>query len=146
MKNRLPISGTATLRPLDLTFMKKAPFVFFELGNIAQALAYFLPALWLPSFAASRGFPSYSGPLALCLLNIAACGGYLMQGFLVDRFHVTVSVLVATFGAMISIFVFWGLATSEAMLYLFALIWGVSGGGKHTVHLHHPPLPNYHKH
>lgn len=101
----------------------------FETGNVMQSLAYFIPQLWIPSFAASLGFPSFSGPLALCLLNIAACGGYLIQGFLVDRFHVTVAITFATLGSVLSIFVFWGFTTSQAMLYVFAVLWGLSGGG-----------------
>ena len=129
MKNRLPISNSTSLRPIDLSFMKKAPFWFFETGNIMASLSYFLPQLWLPSFAVSRGFPSFSGPLALCLLNIAACGGYLLQGMLVDRFHVSIPIMIATLGSVVAIFVFWGLTASQTMLYLFAIIWGLSGGG-----------------
>lgn len=93
------------------------------------SLSYFLPQLWIPSFAASQGFPSLSGPLALCLLNIAACGGYLLQGMLVDRFHVSVGIMTATLGSVIAIFVFWGLTASQPMLYIFAIMWGLSGGG-----------------
>ena len=129
MKNRYPISTSSTLRPVDLTFMKKAPFWYFEVGNIMASVSYFLPQLWIPSFAASQHFPSYSGPLALSLLNIAACGGYLLQGILVDRFHVTLAILVATLGSVIAIFIFWGLTASQPMLYVFAIVWGLSGGG-----------------
>jgi len=129
MKNRLPIAASNAPRPIDLSFMKHAPFWFFQVGNVMASLSYFLPQLWLPSFAASRGFPSFSGPLAVSLLNVAACGGYLLQGALVDRFHVSVPILVATLGSVISIFFFWGLTQSQAMLYIFGIIWGLSGGG-----------------
>lgn len=129
MKNRLPITHTNRVRPVDLSFVKKTPFWFFEAGNIMASLAYFLPMLWIPSFAASQNFPSISGPLALCLLNIAACGGYLLQGMLVDRYHVTVAICMATVGSVIAILVFWGLTQSQAMLYIFAVLWGLSGGG-----------------
>lgn len=129
MKNRLPISSSNTLRPIDLSFMKHAPFWFFEVGNIMASMSYFLPQLWIPSFAISQDLPSFSGPLALSLLNVAACGGYLIQGTLVDRFHVTVAILVATVGSAVAIFLFWGLAASQPMLYVFAIVWGLSGGG-----------------
>ena len=52
-----------------------------------------------------------------------------MQGVLVDRFHVTVAIAVASLGSMLSILVFWGLTQSQAMLYVFAILWGLSGGG-----------------
>ncbi|KAK3686355.1 hypothetical protein LTR37_019898 [Vermiconidia calcicola] len=121
--------GGHLVRPTDLSFMKRRPFWLFETGNIMQSLAYFVPQLWIPSFAASLGFPSFSGPLALSLLNVAACFGYLLHGILVDRFHVTVAILASTIGSMISIFIFWGLTASQTMLYLFAVIWGATGGG-----------------
>lgn len=94
-----------------------------------QSLAYFMPNLWIPTFAQDQNFPAYSGALALCLLNIAACGGYLLQGALVDRFHVTVAIAVATLGSIVAIFLFWGFTSSQVMLYVFAIFWGLSGGG-----------------
>ena len=94
-----------------------------------QSLSYFIPQIWLPTFASSQGFPAFAGPLAICLLNIAACGGYLMQGALVDRFHVATVIAIASIGSMLSIFLFWGFTTSQTMLYLFAIFWGLSGGG-----------------
>ena len=129
MKNRLPVASRSTLRPNDLSFLKRAPFWFLEFGNVMSSLAYFFPQLWIPSFAISQGFPSFSGPLALCLLNVAACGGYLLQGMLVDRYHVTVAILVATIGSVVAFFIGWGFSSSEAMLYVFAILFGLSGGG-----------------
>jgi MFS family permease len=129
MKKRLPISASSTLRPLDLAFLKMAPFWIYSFGNMMQSIAYFLPQLWVPSFAREIGLPTIAGPLALCLLNLAACGGYISQGIIVDRYHVTVAIFIATVGSMLAIFVFWGLTTSQAMLYVFAILWGLTGGG-----------------
>lgn len=109
--------------------MKLAPFWIYSFGNMMQSIAYFLPQLWLPSFAREAGMPAIAGPLALCLLNIAACGGYISQGIIVDRYHVTVAICVATLGSMLAVFVFWGLTTSQAMLYVFVILWGLTGGG-----------------
>ena len=52
-----------------------------------------------------------------------------MQGFLVDRFHVTVPIFMSTSVSTLSILVFWGLTSSQPMLYVFAILWGLSGGG-----------------
>ena len=129
MKKRFPVTGSNEFRPFNLQFMLQAPFWIFSLGNMLQAVAFFLPQLWIPSFAREIGLPTIAGPLALCLLNIAACGGYLSQGAIVDRFHVTTAILMATLGSMLAIFVFWGLTQSQAMLYVFVIIWGLTGGG-----------------
>ena len=53
----------------------------------------------------------------------------LQQGMLVDRCHISVAILVVTLGQIIAIFVFWGLTSSQSMLYVFALVWGMFGGG-----------------
>jgi predicted MFS family arabinose efflux permease len=129
MKNRLPTSNSSTLRPVDLSFLKMAPFWIYSFGNMMQSIAFFLPQIWLPSFARESGMPAVAGPLALCLLNLAACGGYISQGIIVDRYHVTVAICFATLGSMLAVFVFWGLTTSQAMLYVFVILWGLTGGG-----------------
>jgi len=129
IKNRLPQSSASTLRPFDLAFLKLASFWVFSFGNMVQSIAYFLPQLWIPSFARESGMPAIAGPLALCLLNLAACGGYISQGMMVDRYHLSVAVCVATLGSTAAAFVCWGLTTSQAMLYVFAISWGLTGGG-----------------
>jgi len=93
-----------------------------------MALAYFLPSLWIPSFSRDMGMPTFAGPLAICLVNVAACCGYLLQGQLIDRLQVTTVIFMSVAGSVISVFLFWGFATSQPMLYVFALVWGLSGG------------------
>lgn len=62
-------------------------------------------------------------------LRIAQCLQYVSLGVLVDRFHVSVAILVSTFGQVIAILVCWGLTSSQPTLYVFALLWGLFGGG-----------------
>lgn len=87
VKGRLPLTASNAFRPNDLSYLKRAPFWLFETGTIAQGLGFFLPTLWLPSFALSLGLPSFVGPLGLALYNIAFCVGAVFLGSLVDRFH-----------------------------------------------------------
>ncbi|KAF2173734.1 hypothetical protein M409DRAFT_62010 [Zasmidium cellare ATCC 36951] len=129
MKTRIPPSQVSSLRPLNLSFLKQQPFWWFQAGNFAQGLAYFVPLLWIPSFASAQGFPSISGTLALALLNIAACGGLLLQGFLVDRFSVSIVMLGVTLISALSIFLLWGFTVSQPILYVFVILWGLSGAG-----------------
>ena len=46
-----------------------------------------------------------------------------------DHFHVSVAILVSTFGQVIAILVCWGLTSSQPTLYVFAIMWGLFGGG-----------------
>ncbi len=75
------------------------------------------------------GMPPAAGPLSVALLNLASCGGFLLQGRLVDRYHVSWAILVSTVGSTIAVFGFWGCGTQTAMLYVFAILWGLFGAG-----------------
>ena len=114
---------------MDLAFLRQKPFWIYQVPNIIQSLAGYLPQLWIPSFARAMGLPSFCGPIAVCLLNLAMCGGLLLHGRLVDRFHSTTVILISTICAIISVFLFWGFATNQAMLYAFSILWGLTGAG-----------------
>ena len=128
VKNRLPTSGARTLRSTDIAFLKYAPFWVFEAANIIVALGAYLPMLYIPTFAASIGLPTFAGPVALALYSISTFGGCLLLGSLVDHLHVCTIILFSTLGQLIAIFVFWGLTNGQALLYLFAIVYGVFGG------------------
>lgn len=129
VKGRLPHTASTPLQLRDLSFLKGPAFWLFELGALLQSFAFFLPALWIPSFAMAIGFPTFSGPLALALINLATCAGAILVGVLVDRLHITTVLLICTIGQMVAIFVFWGIVSSQPTLYLFALVWGLFGCG-----------------
>lgn len=132
-KPRLPITPTHRVRPSDWSFLKNsATFWFFEVGVIFQGLGFFLPQLYIPSYVASAGFPSYAGPLALSLYNVLATFSSILVGTLSDRYDVTTVILMGSVGSAIACFVFWGLASSQAMFYLFVLLWGLFAGGFST--------------
>lgn len=128
VRPRLPITNASSFRPVEISFLKHIQFWIFQSGNILQSLGFFLPTLYIPSFASSIGLPSFSGPLALALFNVAFALGAVFIGTLVDRFHVSVAILTCTIGQVIAIFIFWGLASSQAMLYIFAMLFGCFGG------------------
>lgn len=137
LRPRLPLSPSSSFRRLDLTFFKRPAFWLYQMGNIGQSLGYFLPGMYIPSFAESLGFPSYAGPLALGLYNVGFSVGSVSLGLLMDRYHVTNGILVSTIGSLIAIFGFWGLTTSQPMLYMFALSYGMFGGCEYEIAQHH---------
>ncbi|RMY69438.1 hypothetical protein D0863_06460 [Hortaea werneckii] len=147
IKGRVPVSGSSALRPVDLGYMKRAAFWVFWISIMFEGksnragvstatpadsdlagLGYFVPTYWLPSFARSLNVPSFVGPLGLALYNVAVVVGAVSMGALVDHCHAGTAMLVSTVGQMLAIFVFWGLTSTQPMLYVFALIWGVFSG------------------
>ena len=115
-------------RPRDYTFLKQSAFWIYQIPSIIQSIVYYFPLLWLPSFSAAMGLPSFSGAFAVSLVNLSASLGFILQGQLVDRFHVNVPIMFSTVGGILSVFVFWGFATNQAMLYTFSILWGLTGG------------------
>ena len=92
-----------------------------------------MPMLYIPTFAASIEFPSFAGPLALALYSISTFAGCLLLGGLVDYLHVCTIILLSTLFQLIAVFVFWGLTNGQAMLYLFAIVYGAFGGAAFAV-------------
>lgn len=129
MRPRLPVGGSRRLRPEDLGFLRKGTFWKYQCPSVIQSVVAPLPALWLPSFASAIGLPSSAGPLSVALLNLASCAGYLLQGKLVDRYHVSWAIVVSTLGATVAVFAFWGTVAHQATLYIFAILFGVFGAG-----------------
>lgn len=128
IKPRHPKPKTAVARTVDFTFLKHQCFWWYFVGTAMQSFGFFLPSLWIPTFATDMEFPSIAGPLALALYNIFAFLGTVAQGCLVDRYHVTVDLGITTVLSAVAIFIFWGFSTIQPMFYLFAILWGMSGG------------------
>ena len=131
MKSRIPTrAGPRRLRPIDLSFTKKPTFWLYLGPSMIQSIVAPLPSLWLPSFASSMKMTPAAGPLSVALLNLASCCGFVLQGRLVDRYHVSWAILVSTLGSTVAVFGVWGCTGSEeATLYIFAILFGIFGAG-----------------
>lgn len=62
-------------------------------------------------------------------MNGAQFFGSVFFGFLIDRFATAILLFVCSFGSATSVFGFWGFATSPALLWLFAIVYGLFAGG-----------------
>jgi len=112
-----------------LNFLRTSTFWLLQTGLAIESLGYFLPSIYLPSFARSLGLSSSIGTLLLALVNRSAVISTIFMGMLVDRFHVTTVILLSTIGAIFSVFAFWGLSTALPMLCIFSVLYGFFAGG-----------------
>lgn len=129
LRPRLPASHNAALRRIDLRFFKKPLFWVFMMSNIFQGLGYYIPSLYLPTFATSIGLPRSMGALILAVNNLATVVGQLGFGHLSDRYPNVHHLLFATtFVSAISAFCIWGFASSLAPLLVFAFLYGSFAG------------------
>ncbi|TAQ83952.1 hypothetical protein B7494_g7729 [Chlorociboria aeruginascens] len=129
VKPRLPISRTSTPRQLSFTFLTTTTFWILQSSNIIQGLGYFIPSIYLPSYARALGYSKLTGSITISLLNSTSIIAVIIMGFLIDYLHVTTVIVASCLGAAISVFLLWGLSSSVSLLYLFSLSYGLSAGG-----------------
>ena len=130
VKPRLPVpSPPLPHQPVSYAFLTTRTHVFLQLCNILEGLGFFLPAIYLSSYAKYLRLSTIASTALLATLNISSVLGSIILGFLCDRLHVTTVITMSTLGATLSIFLFWGLATTFPFLVVFAATYGFSAGG-----------------
>ncbi|KAK8103880.1 Major facilitator superfamily transporter [Apiospora kogelbergensis] len=124
IKPRVPVA-----RPFNFKFLLLPSFLIYQSANILEATGFFLPAIYLPTYARSV-FASGSLPSAttILLINVASVVGCVAMGSLTDHLHVTTCILLSTIGAVFCVFLVWGLASSLAGLYAFCILYGLFAG------------------
>ncbi|VDB83130.1 unnamed protein product [Peniophora sp. CBMAI 1063] len=132
-KPRLPIARHTTPAPLDFSFVTSPVFVFVAVTVFVQGLSYFPVSLYIPSYAASLGFSSLNGTLALAAFNLASVVGQVLFGYYCDRGPYTTAMIVSSILSAIFAFVLWGFSHSAVLMYVFAVLFGGISGGFSSV-------------
>lgn len=130
IKPRLPPAAVIHRRPLNMRFVLSKQFILHQTANIVQATGYFLPSIYLPTYARTTfGTGSFLSALTVMLLNLAVTIGLVVMGSLSDRLQVTTCMIISASGAAISVLCVWGLSASLAGLYVFCILYGLFAGG-----------------
>lgn len=116
---RMPDSQRHRPRKITIPFLNNPTFLFVQLGNILQGLGFFMPTIYLPTYARHLGVSDGVITATVALLN----------GVLIDRLHVTTAILICTAGATFSVFVLWGLSASVPLLCIFSVVYWFFAGG-----------------
>lgn len=131
IKPRLPAThATAPAAAWQaFAFLRDPQFLCYQAFNVVEATGFFLPAIYLPSYAAAvLGASPTLSALSVLLLNVASVFGCIGMGGLIDRMHVTTCFLISSVGAAAGVFMLWGFSSSLPVLYVFAVVWGVFAG------------------
>ncbi|KAG5985991.1 hypothetical protein E4U43_005753 [Claviceps pusilla] len=130
VKPRLPPSQQQQQQqPFYLRFTLSPTFMLHQLANIAQALGFFLPSIYLPTYASAVvGAKGPASAATILVLNLASTAGCPTMGWLSDRFHVTTCLCIATVGASMSTFLLWGFTTNLPMLLVYCGFYGLFAG------------------
>ncbi|OTB01380.1 hypothetical protein M426DRAFT_220371 [Hypoxylon sp. CI-4A] len=113
----------------SLGFVATPIFAILQAGNLFNGLANFLPGIHLPSFAARFGASPLSSAAVLSLYNVASVIGAISTGHLVDRYHVSATLLLLSLGAAAAVLLAWGFAANFGALCGFAFLYGIFAGG-----------------
>ncbi|KAJ6585406.1 major facilitator superfamily domain-containing protein [Mycena capillaripes] len=130
-KTRVHIHGPAprgASSPQD--WMKHKSFWIFLAVNTLQGFAYFVPIVYLPTFANALHISSSNSALTLAMVNAAAMVGRLSMGYLSDKFNPWILALATLTITSVATFVLWGLFShSFAGLLAFAIAYGSIASG-----------------
>ncbi|KAJ5511023.1 Major facilitator superfamily domain general substrate transporter [Penicillium expansum] len=125
---RLPVRKTVDYQRLNFRFLTTRIFCFYQLGNIIEALGFFLPGIYLPTYARSIGASDFLSSLTVTLLNLASVFGSVTMGHLADRYHAITCITISTVGSTLAVFFLWGFSTSLPTLFVFSIAYGLFAG------------------
>ncbi|KFY72282.1 hypothetical protein V499_07568 [Pseudogymnoascus sp. VKM F-103] len=129
LRARIPPSQTRQPVRQGLGFLRTKTFWLLQMGLTMESLGYFIPSIYLPTFARSLGYGPSIGTLLVALVNASSVPSTILLGMLIDRFHVTTVVIISTVGAVLSVFLFWGFSDALPLLIVFSILYGLFAGG-----------------
>lgn len=132
IRGRLPESRIhgPTARSMDYSWLRSWMFWLIMLLNALQAFAYFVPILWLPTFATEMHVKDTSASLALALLNGTSVFARLTMGVLVDRVSPWILASATLLSTSIATFVLWGILSHNlGGLLAYGVAYGTLASG-----------------
>ena len=129
IKPRQPYSAVTHKKKINMRFTMSKISITHQVTNFIQATGYFLPGIYLPTYARDTfGTSSIMSTLTVILLNVASATGCIIMGIMTDKMQVTTCIIISAVGVAISVLLFWGLAVSLPMLYVFCVLYGLFAG------------------
>ncbi|CAE6482851.1 unnamed protein product [Rhizoctonia solani] len=98
--------------------------------TVLQGFAYFLPVIYLPTFAQDMKLSDSQASLALALLNGTSVISRVVLGHLSDIFNPWVLTILTLAATSVATFVLWGaLVTTIGTLCAYSILFGALAGG-----------------
>lgn len=130
VRPRIPVSRQQTMekrKPVNWSFMKSTPLIIGTITIFLISLGNFIPSLWLPAYASSLKLTHPSGTGLIAILNAASVPGNTLLGYLSDHMPVRTVIVISCVGSGLSCAFLWGFGSTDGVLILFALIFGLLG-------------------
>jgi MFS family permease len=105
-------------------------FYILSFSNLFQALAFYIPFIYLPSYAVDLGCTNTQATTVLAVANLAQVIGELCFGKISDMIPIRgLCVLGSSLGASLATLLLWGFARSLPQLIVFAIFYGAFASG-----------------
>ena len=114
------IDAVEALRP----FLTDAHFLLLAAAVFLQGLGFFIPNIFIPSFAEGMGLSTNSSSGLLALMSVSQVLGQLWQGWFSDRINVYIPASTSALASALGGLFLWGPAKTLFRLALFAFLWG----------------------
>jgi MFS family permease len=130
VKPRIPASSVgATRLNIKIGFVYDKSFIIYQTANIIESLGYFLPGIYLPTYAQSVLHASpFLAAVTVMIVNAFSAFGIFIMGLMADKWHITTCILMSTIGAVLATFFLWGFAGQLTILYIFCVFYGLFAG------------------
>lgn len=128
LKGRLPPAEQSAIARTNWSFLTKPLFWIYGISTLVQGFGFFVPALYLPSYATALGLESRQGALLLAIMSISQVLGQFIFGYVSDK-RISVSTLATICQglATMATLALWGTAKSLNLLVAFTIIYGFFG-------------------
>lgn len=128
VKPRLPASSMVP-SPRSYGALASRKFVFLQLANMLESLGFFLPSIYLPTYAASLSLRPVDSTIVLAMLNLFSLFSTITLGHATDRWPVNHVIAVSSIGTVLSVLLLWGFGSNLPTLITFAATYGLFAGG-----------------
>ncbi|KAF7358948.1 MFS general substrate transporter [Mycena sanguinolenta] len=132
VKGRVPQTQVHTLLLASGTrsWMKHKSFWIFLAANTLQGFGFFVPIVYLPTFARALRITPFNSALVVGMSNAAGGVGGFFMGYLSDRFNPWILALANLLATSAATFILWGVCShSLGGLLAFGILYGSIAGG-----------------
>ncbi|KAK3674422.1 hypothetical protein LTR78_005891 [Recurvomyces mirabilis] len=109
-----------SLRP----FLTNKHFLLLAFAVFTQGLGFFIPNIYIPSYASDLGLSSAASSSLLALISLSQVLGQIWQGWISDRVNIYIPTAVSALVPGVGALLLWGPAKNMATLVPFVMVWG----------------------
>ncbi|KAK4555374.1 hypothetical protein LTR86_007671 [Recurvomyces mirabilis] len=116
-------SGNGSLQS-PRPFLTNKHFLLLAFAVFTQGLGFFIPNIYIPSYASDLGLSSTASSSLLALISLSQVLGQIWQGWISDRVNIYIPTAVSALVPGVGALLLWGPAKNMSILVPFVMIWG----------------------